>query len=202
MIFYAITDRKLDKNRSLFAQIKRLISFGVDWIQIREKDLSDTKLLAIAQKARQMAEKKKIKIFISNRADIAHLANCDGIHLSSDSIPTKEIKKRFKNLLVIKSCHSLEEIKRAKKDGADFVTLSPIFETKSKESKSIPLGLKMLNKAVYSLKMPIVALGGVDKTKILDLANSGAYGIAGIGFFYETNKSEFQMIKKFTEERK
>jgi thiamine-phosphate pyrophosphorylase len=196
MIFYAITDRKLNKKKSLYAQIKEYVSLGVDWIQIREKDLSDKELLSMAEKARQYAKGKNINLFINNRADIAFLSKLDGVHLSSNSLPIIEIRKNFGNLRIIKSCHSLSDVKKAEEDGADAVVVSPIFETPAKKDFLKPLGLHTLKKIVNSSKIPVIALGGIDEKNILDISNCNVYGISAIRFFNSIKKEDFERLKK------
>lgn len=201
MIFYAITDRKLNKKKSLLSQIKKYYSLGVDWIQIREKDLSDKELLLVAEKAKQYLKGKNVKLFINNRADIATLSRCDGVHLSSDSLPIAQIRKKFHNLLIIKSCHSLKDVKKAEKEGADAVVVSPIFETPSKKGFVNPLGIKTLKKIVNSSKISVVALGGIDKENISEIASCNVYGISGIRLFNITNKKDFESLKKLKERK-
>ncbi|NMB99897.1 MAG: thiamine phosphate synthase [Thermoanaerobaculaceae bacterium] len=200
MIFYAITDKKLNKTGSLFAQIKKYVSLGVDWIQIREKGLSDKELLAVANKANKYAKKNNIKLLINNRSDIAYLSNLYGIHLSSDSIPVKQIRKKFNNLFIIKSCHSLKDVNKAEEEGADAVVLSPIFETPSKRDFLKPLGLSILKKVVNSSKIPVIALGGIDQKNIFEVAGCNVYGVSAIRFFNSIHQKEFKSIKKILKE--
>lgn len=200
MIFYAITDRKFDEHNNLLSQIKKYLSLGVDWIQIREKDLSDKELLKVLERTVNLSRKKNTKIFVNNRSDLSFLSRCEGVHLSADSIPIGKIKDKFPNLMVIKSCHSLEQAKKTEKEGADFVTLSPIFEPLSKKYFTTkPLGIKTLFSCVNKLKVPVIALGGIDEDNIFEVAKSGVYGVSAISFFNSIETKKFKKIKKSLE---
>jgi len=95
MIFYAISDRNLDKRRSLSLQLRRYIVLGADFILIRERDLSDSEIFFFAKKFAPICKSKGIKLFIHRRADIASLSFADGVHLPENSIPISEIKKKI-----------------------------------------------------------------------------------------------------------
>lgn len=197
MIFYAISQRNLAKDCNLHLQIKKYISLSPDFILIREKDLSDKEILKICEKYLPFMREKNIKLIVHKRADIAAISKADGIHLPSDSIPVGKIRQKFKNLLIIKSCHSLKEILSAEDEGADFAILSPIFDTPSKSGILKPIGLKKLKEAVKIAKIPIIALGGITTfERIKSVKDFGAKGFASIRFFNDTKSSEIKKIKK------
>ncbi len=200
MLFYAISDRSLDKNSSLYLQLKKYISLGVNWILIREKDLNDKQIYLNVLRIAPYAREKNIKLFVSGRADIAYLSGADGVHLPSDSILVSEVKKKFKKLIVVKSCHSVGEIKRAEKEGADAVTLSPIFEPQSKKGLLKPAGIEYLIKAIATSKIPVIALGGISEKNILSVSRTGVYGIAAVNFFNEIDRRKFHKIKEIVKE--
>ncbi len=203
MIFYAISDRNVNKKKSLSLQLRKYINYGVDFILIREKDLSDSEIFSFAKKFAPICKNEGIRLFIHKRADIASLSGADGVHLPENSIPIGQIKKKFKKLLIIKSCHSLKAIMNAQEEGADFVTFSPIFETPSKKGILSPVGLKNLEDAVKSVKIPIIALGGiVSIDKIEKVKETGVYGIASIRLFNEIQGKYLKHLKGgFNEER-
>ena len=133
---YYITDRKaVGGFRPLLEVIRDQMHLGVNFIQIREKDLTARELfeftLAVIEvRDNEMRKRLPIKIFVNSRADMALATGADGVHLPSDAP-----QQTLPGLLVFRSCHTLDEIRAS---NADFVTFGPVFET---PGKSAPLGL-------------------------------------------------------------
>jgi len=176
---YYITDRKaIGGFRPLLEVIRDQMHLGVDFIQIREKDLTAREIfeftLAVLEiRDTELAKHLRTQILINSRADIALATGADGVHLPADA-PMQTLGR----LLVFRSCHTLEEVKRAR---ADYVTFGPVFDT---PSKGKGVGLEALRKACR-LGKAVFALGGVDWDNAADCIEAGAKGIAGIRLFQE-----------------
>ena len=176
---YYITDRKaVGGFRPLLEVIRDQMHLGVDYIQIREKDLSARELfeftLAVIEvRGHEMRKHVPPKILINSRADVAMAAGADGVHL-----PAEAPEQTLPGLIVGRSCHSLDEIRRA---GAHLVTFGPIFDS---PGKGPPLGLEALRSACRFHK-PVFALGGVNWDNAAECMHAGAEGVAGIRLFQE-----------------
>jgi thiamine-phosphate pyrophosphorylase len=176
---YYITDRKaVGGFRPLLEIIRDQMHLGVDFIQIREKDLTARELFEFALAVIEVRDNElrkhlPIKILINSRADIALATGADGVHLPSDAP-----RLTLPGLLVSRSCHTLKEIKAS---DADLVTFGPIFET---PGKGAPLGLDAL-KTACQLGKPVYALGGVNWDNAAECMHAGAEGIAGIRLFQD-----------------
>jgi thiamine-phosphate pyrophosphorylase len=174
---YYITDRKaLGGFRPLLEVIRDQMHLGVDFIQIREKDVTARELFEFTLAVLEVRESgvrqpRGTKILVNTRADIAFTCGADGVHLPS-SAPAETLP----GLLVIRSCHTLGEIEKAQ---ADFVTFGPVYET---PGKGTPVGLQTL-KAACTLGPPVLALGGVNWDNASECVDAGAIGIAGIRLF-------------------
>lgn len=169
---YFITDRNSAGGPdALLSLIHRHILAGVEMIQIREKDLSASELLAFTRRVMELRAQHMTKILVNTRADIAIAAGADGVHL-----PSIAPRETLPGLLVGRSCHTLDDIRQAQ---ADFVTFSPIFES---PGKGTPLGLDILREAA-TLGVPIYALGGITWKNAPSCIDAGAAGIAGIRLF-------------------
>jgi len=179
--FYAITDRKKYK-LSFEDQIKVLLDKGIRMFQLREKDVPAGKLLNFAEKMQNLFHGYDAHLFINDRVDVALIVNADGVHLPENSFPVEVVKTNFPNLIVGKSCHSLEAAIKAEKEGADYIIFSPVFKV---EGKGKPQGLEKLKEVVNKLNIPVYALGGINKTNMENVLNTGVYGIAGIRTFLE-----------------
>ena len=179
--YYAITDRKQFRY-DFETQIKRMLDSGIRMFQLREKDLSSDQLFDLAQKLSNLLKGYDASFFINDRVDIAVLTGANGVHLPSKSVPIDFIKHKFPELIVGKSCHSVEEAIEAEKAGADYITFSPIFET---PGKGKPKGIEALKEVVQKVNIPVYALGGITEDKIPEVLKTGAYGIAGIRIFIQ-----------------
>ncbi|ADC88802.1 Thiamine-phosphate diphosphorylase [Thermocrinis albus DSM 14484] len=180
---YAITDSKLYGDR--WEEILlRLMERGVRMIQLREKDISASQYYQKALKVREITARYGALLFINDRVDIAMAVEADGVHLPSSGLPPSVVKKLSPKLLVGFSAHNMEEALQAEREGADFITLSPIFPTRSHPNAE-PVGLKTLAEVSRAVSIPVYALGGVTWDKLKLCYKNGAYGVAGISLFLE-----------------
>jgi thiamine-phosphate pyrophosphorylase len=186
MIRCYITDRHtLPNGERLIEAISRNISAGVDWIQIREKDLPARELLDLL---RSLPEKHGTKILVNSRVDVALATGADGAHLPSHSPPPRlwrEIAPR--GFLIGVSCHSAEEVRTAEAEGADYAVFGPVFPPLSKPLDRAAHGLDGLARAVATVRVPVLALGGITSENADSCVEAGAAGIAGISIFQTMN---------------
>lgn len=176
---YYITDRKaLGGFRPLLEVIRDQMHLGVDYIQIREKDITARELfeftLAVLEvRDHELRAPSPPKILLNSRADVARATGADGVHL-----PSRAPSQTLPGLFVGRSCHTLDEIKAT---NADLITFGPVFES---PGKAPPVGLDALRTAC-SLGKPVFALGGVNWDNAALCMHAGAQGIAGIRLFQE-----------------
>jgi len=150
-------------------------------VQIREKDLDTRSLIDLVQNLMPLIKRHHGKVLLNDRVDIAMALDADGVHLRSDSLPSALARRMLGNEKLIGiSTHSVEEVRKADGDGADFVVLGPIFETHSKRIYGPPLGLRTLEAACRASRLPIFAIGGLKPKQVPAVMLSGAYGIAVI----------------------
>jgi thiamine-phosphate pyrophosphorylase len=187
---YLITggEATLEKFSENCREILTLIEIAVEskilLIQIREKKLPARLVFELASKAAEITRNSKTKLLVNDRADIALAAKADGVHLTSVSMSAGVVRQNFPaNFIIGVSAHSLEDAENAKKQGADFVTFSPIFPTPSKEKYGAPQGLEKLRRICEKLQpFPVIALGGIDETNYSQALKTGATGFAAIRF--------------------
>ncbi len=179
---YLITDRKLfDNLKSFYYAVERALKGGIRFLQLREKDLSTKPLLNMAYDLRSLTKQYNALFLINDRLDLALCVNADGVHLTQKSIPPSAIKKVVnKKLLLGVSTHSLYEAQKAQKEGADFLTLGPVYHTPSKLEYGEPLGLKALRDITSIISLPIFAIGGINHDNINKVMTTGVYGVAMI----------------------
>src|ERR1035437_462429 len=190
-LFY-ITDRTQIKSTTLGATIAQAIAAGVDWVQIREKDLPARRLLALTETAISQARRQgTTRVVVNDRLDVALAAHAHGVHLGTRSMPVDLVRKLAPPESVVGvSCHSLEEARAAEVAGADYLLLGPIFPTPSKLQFGPPLGLSKLREVTSQVSMPVFALGGITADRVAGCRENGAAGIAGICIFQDCDSMQ------------
>lgn len=148
-------------------------------VQIREKDLEDRPLWDLTRRART-ALPPPACLLVNGRLDVALAAGADGVHLPSDGVPIGPLRERFgPGVLIGRSAHRIEEVERARDEGADYVTFGPVYAT---PGKGPPVGLAELERASKT-GLPVYALGGVTLPRFGELARAGVAGVAAIRLF-------------------
>jgi thiamine-phosphate pyrophosphorylase len=178
--YHLITDRRLQ--RQPFHEIAQLADeAGIDYFQLREKDLQPAELLKIARHIRPFLV--RTKFIINASLDVALAAEADGVHLQKENLPVREIRKRYPALIIGYSAHSLDELKHAEIDGANYIFVSPLFSPISKHSALPAIGCDELCKWIIDRNATVIALGGISVSNLPEVAKAGAKGAAGISLF-------------------
>ncbi|MEJ2684313.1 MAG: thiamine phosphate synthase [Candidatus Sulfobium sp.] len=177
---YLITDRKLFRDLpSFFSAISEALKGGAKALQLREKDLEIRELLDIAYRLREMTNKHGARLFVNDRVDVALAANADGVHLGETGMPAFAARKVVgRHKLIGVSTHGIVQAMQAGKDGADFVTLGPVFETSSKVRYGKPLGVDIIRQAADRLSVPFYAIGGISRDRVKEVIEAGCHGVA------------------------
>jgi thiamine-phosphate pyrophosphorylase len=170
----------------LGARILETIRWGVDFVQIREKDLEDGALFQLVRRISQLARGTSCRVLVNGRADIALAAGAHGVHLPSSGLQVSDIRKWVpRDFLIGVSVHTMSEIHRACAAGADYLLVGHIFPTDSKKAYGAPLGLRQLRKACAGASIPAFGLGGIKPELVESVLDAGAAGIAGISLFQD-----------------
>jgi thiamine-phosphate pyrophosphorylase len=208
-LLYYITDRtqfpgdEASCRRALVAKIAEAAHAGVDYIQLREKDLTGRELEVLAREAVAIIRENPLtanhqsrtaRLLINSRTDIALAVGADGVHLRSDDISPSEVRQIWTKCgagaparerpVITGSCHTRENVLRAETEGADVAIFAPVFE----KIGSAAAGLGALREACRA-KIPVLALGGITLQNAGSCLDAGAAGIAAIRLFQE-NKIE------------
>lgn len=177
-----VTDRRQTRGRPLPALLNQAVLAGVPAIQLRERDLPTGELLALAQEIQTVTASHAIPLIINDRIDLALALDLAGVHLRSDSLPVPIARRLLgSHRLIGISTHSVEEVRRANRDRADYIVLGPIFDTPSKHSFGPALGLDLLTDACRQSTVPIFAIGGITRERVCEVRQAGAHGVAVIG---------------------
>jgi thiamine-phosphate pyrophosphorylase len=203
LLLYYITDRsqfpgtEFDRRSALLLKIAEAADAGVDYIQLREKDLSTRELESLAQDAARLVRaanatpdrrRPYTRLLINSRTDVALATGADGVHLRSTDISPATVRdvlatcaEKKLSFSVAISCHSIQEVRVAESAGASFAVFAPVFEKLGAPKVQIT-GLQTLTEALRS-KIPLLALGGITLENAAECVHAGAAGVAGIRLF-------------------
>ena len=158
---------------------------GVATIQIRERDLSDRDLLGLVRRIRREVGAPPPAVLVNDRADVAMAAAAAGVHLRGDSVAAARVRAAAPAGFVIgRSVHSLTEVDAAAAEAAcDYLMFGTVFPSAGKAAGHPVAGAAALREACRRSPMPIIAIGGVDESRLAVLDASGAAGFAGVGMF-------------------
>jgi thiamine-phosphate pyrophosphorylase len=203
MLRYAITSRalypggELQQQAALLRQARRWIADGIDRIQLREKDLPAANIAALAREILQAiaVAASTTKLLLNSRPDIAIATAAHGVHLTAapDELSPAQVRSLYASanspvpILTI-SCHTLEDVHRARVNQADAIVFAPVFEKIIAGPTVTPgQGLSQLRAAcLAAAPIPVYALGGVTFDNAPACLDAGAAGIAGIRLFHQS----------------
>jgi thiamine-phosphate pyrophosphorylase len=207
-LLYYITDRRQfpgdeqQRRRAVLAKIGEAARAGVDFIQLREKDLTTRELEQLSRAAMNILAQLRLEnrelrtaLLINSRTDVALAVGADGVHLRSDDFEIPAVRSvwasaghRQAAAKIAVSCHSPDDVVCAAETGANFAVFAPVFE-KRDDPHSTPAGLTALREACRAT-IPVLALGGVTLANAASCFAAGTAGVAGIRLFQENRVEE------------
>jgi thiamine-phosphate pyrophosphorylase len=197
MFLYYITNRKglsgteTQQRRALLRKTAEAACAGVDWIQVREKDLSARDLECLTRDALRMVRENSAttKLLVNGRADVALACGADGVHLPAGEVTASDVRTlwtqcRASLATIGVSAHTLEDVRDAEAQAATFAVFAPIFEKVQTGAPGI--GLEALRSACAgAIPFPVLALGGITLANARSCIAVGAAGVAGIRLFQQ-----------------
>ncbi len=170
---------------ALIARATRVARDGVDVIQVRERDLADRDLAALVRRMVAAVAATPTRVLVNDRFDIAVAAGAHGVHLRAASPPAARVRAIVPDGFIIgRSVHTSEEVDAAVADGAsDYLLFGTVFASSGKPAGHPVAGCDGLREACRRSTLPVIAIGGIDASRLDDIANSGAAGFAGVAMF-------------------
>ncbi|MFH1126746.1 MAG: thiamine phosphate synthase [archaeon] len=174
---YLITDRHLSRQGEE-KDAEDALKAGIKIIQYREKDLPQEQILKTAEKLRALTREYGATLIINDHPEIAEKVHADGLHIGQGDTNIHEARKIFKGKIIGVSAKTLEESKKAEREGATYIGLGPIFDTATKNDAGQGIGLNKLKEIKKTINIPIVAIGGINRQNAKEVLESGADSIA------------------------
>lgn len=157
--------------------VSALLESGIRWIQYREKNKSRREIFHEALVLKELTEKYGACFIVNDYADIAMAVDADGVHLGQEDLPLHEARKIMGKKIIGISTHNISEAVKAEKDGADYIGFGPVFHTGTKDAGE-PRGLNALGRVKESVKIPVIAIGGIKAANARSVFDTGCSGVA------------------------
>ncbi|MDK2854182.1 MAG: thiamine-phosphate pyrophosphorylase [Thermococcaceae archaeon] len=195
---YVITDRRLKPE---VESVKEALEGGATSIQLRIKNAPTREMIEIGKEIRELTKEYGALYFVDDRLDVALATNADGVQLGPEDMPISLARDIAPNLIIGASVYSLEEALIAEKEGADYLGAGSVFPTSTKKDVKI-IGIEGLRRIVESVKIPVVAIGGINHENVKEVLKTGVDGIAVISAIMgaENIREATERMKKIIEE--
>lgn len=166
------------KSRDPVKTAQKALFGGVDILQIRDKSNCDREIIAYGTRLKRIAGLRGVPLIVNDRIDICKILDADGAHLGQGDIPLQVARSILgRNKIIGISCHSIGEAVRAEREGADYIAVGPVFKSPTKP-RLRPRGLNLLKAVAGKVKVPVVAIGGIDRKNVASVMGCGADVIA------------------------
>ena len=173
---YAIADAGALGNASIAAAVGRIAAAGLSWIQVRAKELGESRLCAEIRAILSARSEAPLVLWINDRPDLAALFGATGVHLGQDDLPPVAARQIVgEDCWIGRSTHNLQQLEEADRDpDVDLIALGPIFATRSKARPDPVVGLETLSEARRRTPKPLVAIGGLSEANLRTVLAAGA----------------------------
>lgn len=204
---YFVTDRDLcGGEEALLHVIEDVLLGGVTLLQLREKSLSDREFVHWGMKVKRMLRGKGVPLIVNDRLDVAQIISADGLHVGPSDIDYKSIRSLMgKDFIVGLSVESLKEVEEAEEWDVDYLAISPVFSTSTKNDTVSPFGIEGLRRACDLSRHPLVAIGGIHEKNIKSVLECGVDGVAVVSALAQSScpkKAAAVLKEKILEEKK
>ena len=202
MLLYAVTDRAWVGRQSLYEQVESALKGGASCVQLREKELDEEEFLKEALELSALCRKYGVPFFINDNVEIAIKCHADGIHVGQEDMEAAQVRKKVgDDMMIGVSVHSVEEALEAVRNGADCLGVGAMFSTSTKTDVDV-LTKETLRDICAAVEIPVVAIGGINKSNISQLSGTGVDGVALVSAIFAADdiESECRQLRRLSEE--
>lgn len=190
MLLYAVTDRTWTGEQTLYEQVEAALKGGVTCVQLREKEMDETAFLQEAKDICALCHRYGVPFIVNDNVDIAIACQADGIHVGQEDMAAGEVRRRVGDAMLLGvSVHTVEEARRAVRNGADYLGLGAVFPTSTKTDVD-QMTNETLRAICDAVDVPVVAIGGINRGNLLKLSGSGVDGVALVSAIFSAEDIE------------
>lgn len=190
MLLYGVTDRAWIGKQSLYEQVQSALEGGATCIQLREKFMDDSAFLCEALSMRKLCRTYGVPLIIDDNVGIAVKSGADGVHVGQQDRSAREARKLIgPDKILGVSVQAVQQAIDAEKAGADYLGVGAVFPTLTK-SDACAIPYKTLNEICNAVSLPVVAIGGICKSNLLELSGSGVAGVALVSAIFSAEDIE------------
>lgn len=190
MRLYAVTDRAWLNGRKLEDDVEKAIRGGATFMQIREKDLDDAAFLAQAKAVKAVTDRYGVPYVVDDNVEVAKAIDADGVHVGQSDMETGAVREKLgPDKIIGVSVQTVEQALLAEKRGADYLGVGAVFPTSTKEDAS-EVSFETLQEICDKVSIPVVAIGGINRENVTQLAGSGIDGIAVVSAIFAAEDIE------------
>ena len=184
LLLYAVTDRSWLGEKTLAQQTEEALRGGVTFVQIREKQLDRQHFLEEAEELKTLCARSKVPFVINDDVDLALQVGADGVHVGQSDMEAGDVRKKLgPDKIIGVSARTVEQALLAEKHGADYLGVGAVFPTSSKKDAS-EVSFQTLKEICEAVDIPVIAIGGITKENVAELAGSGICGVAVISAIF------------------
>ena len=190
MKLYAVTDRAWTGKQTLFEQAEAAMRGGISCLQLREKNMDKDEFLKEALEMKELCRSYNVPLIINDDPFIAVKSGADGVHIGQKDMSLKEAREITGNSIIIGVTAALPELAvKAEKEGADYIGSGAVFGSTTKTDAK-PLSHDVLREITASVKIPVVAIGGITRDNMIKLAGTGIAGAALVSAIFSADDIE------------
>lgn len=184
LLLYAVTDRHWLNGETLYNQVEKALKGGATFIQLREKELDEESFLEEAVQIKELCRKYQVPFVINDHVGIAISADADGVHVGQDDMKAGDVRAKLgPDKIIGVSAHTVEEALIAEQQGADYLGVGAAFPTGSKDDVNV-IDHEMIRAISRAVKIPVIAIGGINKDNVQELRGHGLCGVAVISAIF------------------
>lgn len=187
LLLYAVTDRSYTNGTTLGEQVERALLGGVTFVQLREKELPQEEFYKEALEIKRLCHRYRVPFVINDNVELAIKTDADGVHVGQSDMEAGLVRERLgRDKIIGVSAQTVAQAVLAEQQGADYLGVGAIFSTKSKADAD-EVSLAVLKEICESVRIPVVAIGGIGTENGMELSGSGISGIAVISAIFAQN---------------
>ena len=190
MRLYAVTDRSWLHGQTLYEQVEQALLGGVTLVQLREKEMGEETFLREAAQMVKLCHRHGVPLLINDNVEIARRSGADGVHVGQDDMEAASVRSILgSDMIVGVTAKTIEQALRAQEAGADYLGSGAVFGSSTKLNAK-PMTKELLGSICHAVSIPVVAIGGIDRHNILELAGTDISGVAVVSGIFAASDIE------------